>query len=68
MDLSALAEPEPGRAVSGLTEANVASTRCGLFPPIWLPSQIVRPWPGPGRIAARCAKTAAVNRRANGTP
>ena len=24
MELSALAEPEPGRAVSGLTEANVA--------------------------------------------
>lgn len=33
MDLSALAEPEPGRAVSGLTEANVALTRCGLLGP-----------------------------------
>ena len=31
MDLSALAEPELGRAVSGLTEANVALTRSGLF-------------------------------------
>lgn len=30
MDLSALAEPELGRAVSGLTEANVALTRSGL--------------------------------------
>ena len=34
MDLSALTEPEPGRAVSGLTEANVALTRSGLFRPI----------------------------------
>jgi len=33
MDLSALAGPEPGRAVSGLTEANVALTRCGLLGP-----------------------------------
>jgi len=33
MDLSALAEPQAGRAVSGLTEANVALTRCGLFRP-----------------------------------
>ena len=33
MDLSALAGPEPGRAVSGLTEANVALTRCGLCSP-----------------------------------
>lgn len=33
MDLSALAEPELGRTVSGLTEANVALTRCGLFGP-----------------------------------
>lgn len=33
MDLSALAGPEPGRAVSGLTEANVALTRSGLFGP-----------------------------------
>lgn len=33
MDLSALAGPEPGRAVSGLTEANVALTRRGLASP-----------------------------------
>lgn len=33
MDLSALAGPEPGRAVSGLTGANVALTRCGLGSP-----------------------------------
>jgi len=33
MDLSALAEPEAGRAVSGLTEANVALTRRGLAGP-----------------------------------
>lgn len=33
MDLSALAKPEAGRAVSGLTEANVALTRCGLESP-----------------------------------
>lgn len=33
MDLSALAEPKLGRAVSGLTEANVALTRCGLVSP-----------------------------------
>ena len=33
MDLSALAEPEIGRAVSGLTEANVALTRSGLVGP-----------------------------------
>ncbi len=33
MDLSALAEPEAGRAVSGLTEANVALTRSGLVNP-----------------------------------
>ena len=33
MDLSALAEPKPGRAVSGFTEANVALTRCGLVNP-----------------------------------
>jgi len=37
-----LAELELGRAVSGLTEANVALTRCGLWNN-WLPSQIVRP-------------------------
>lgn len=33
MDLSALAWLEPGRAVSGLTEANIALTRCGLVGP-----------------------------------
>ena len=33
MNLSALAESEAGRAVSGLTEANVALTRSGLFSP-----------------------------------
>ena len=33
MDLSALAEARPGRAVSGLTEANVALTRCELCSP-----------------------------------
>jgi len=33
MNLSALAEPRPGYAVSGLTEANVALTRCGLGSP-----------------------------------
>lgn len=33
MDLSALAEPEAGRAGSGLTEANVALTRSGLVNP-----------------------------------
>ena len=33
MDLSALTEARLGRAVSGLTEANVALTRCGLFSP-----------------------------------
>lgn len=33
MDMSALAEPKLGRAVSGLTEANVALTRRGLFGP-----------------------------------
>jgi len=33
MDLSALAGPEPGRALSGLTEANVALTRSGLCSP-----------------------------------
>lgn len=33
MDLSALAKPELGRAVSGLTEANVALTRSGLVGP-----------------------------------
>jgi len=33
MDLSALTEPELGRAVSGLTEANVALTRSGLCCP-----------------------------------
>ena len=33
MDLSALAKPELGRAVSGLKEANVALTRRGLFGP-----------------------------------
>lgn len=33
MDLSALAEPEAGRAVSDLTEANVALTRRGLVDP-----------------------------------
>jgi len=38
MDLSALAEPELGRAVSGLTETKAALTRCRLQP-----SQIVRP-------------------------
>lgn len=30
MDLYALVELEAGRAVSGLTEANVGLTRCGL--------------------------------------
>ena len=34
MDLSALAEPKPGRAVSGLTRTNVALIRSGL----WCPS------------------------------
>lgn len=34
MDLSALAGPEPGRAVSGLTRTNVALIRSGL----WCPS------------------------------
>jgi hypothetical protein len=38
MDLSALAGPGPSRAVSGLTEANVALTRCGL----WSPSDYLR--------------------------
>jgi len=33
MDLSALAGPKPGRAISGLTEANVALTRSGLCSP-----------------------------------
>lgn len=33
MDLSALTVPEHGRAVSGLTEANVALTRSGLCGP-----------------------------------
>ncbi len=33
MDLSALAESEAGRAVSGLTEANVAATQSGLLNP-----------------------------------
>jgi len=33
MDLSALAEPRLGRAVSRLTEASVALTRCGLGSP-----------------------------------
>lgn len=33
MDLSALARPKPGRAISGLTEANVALTRRGLLGP-----------------------------------
>lgn len=33
MDLSALTKPELGRAVSGLTEANVAFVRCGLRSP-----------------------------------
>ena len=33
MDLSALTEAMPGRAVSGLTEANVALTRSGLGDP-----------------------------------
>jgi len=33
MDLSALTEAGLGRAVSGLTEANVALTRCGLVGP-----------------------------------
>jgi hypothetical protein len=34
MDLSALTGPRPGRAVSGLTEPNVALTRCGLVYPL----------------------------------
>jgi hypothetical protein len=33
MDLSALAKARPGRAVSGITEANVALTRCELCSP-----------------------------------
>jgi len=33
MDLSALTEARPGRAVSGLTEANAALTRSGLVGP-----------------------------------
>ena len=33
MDLSALAEPKLGRAVSGLTEVNLALTRRGLVGP-----------------------------------
>jgi hypothetical protein len=33
MNLSALAEPGLGRAVSGLAEANIALTRCGHFGP-----------------------------------
>lgn len=33
MDLSALAKPKLGRAVSGLTEANVALTRSGFADP-----------------------------------
>lgn len=30
MDLSAMTVPRHDRAVSGLTEANIALTRCGL--------------------------------------
>lgn len=33
MDQSALTRPVPGRAISDLTEANIALTRCGLFGP-----------------------------------